>query len=94
MQRFVQERMRATVPGKDPSFYNTHSLRIGGAVSLMALHASELEVKLMGRWSSDECAELYSQLTAERTRHLYERLAATSTIEPQVAAGQHASFWF
>ena len=94
MTRFLQERMRATVPDADPEFYNTHSLRIGGAIALMELGASELEVKLMGRWSSEQCAELYSQLTASRCRSLYERQALSEHIEPQDAASKHLQYWF
>ena len=82
------------MPGADPTFYNTHSLRIGGAIALMELGASELEVKLMGRWSSEECARLYSQLTSSRCRSLYERMSLAEHIDPQQAGSRHLRFWF
>ncbi len=36
----------------DTSLYNTHSLRVGGATEAALQGATDLQVKLMGRWNS------------------------------------------
>ncbi len=36
----------------DPSLYNTHSLRVGGATEAALQGATDLQVRLMGRWNS------------------------------------------
>ena len=60
----------------------------------MALGASELEVRLAGRWSSAECAALYAQLTAERMQGIYERMGGAGAISSQECAQAHIPFWF
>lgn len=44
--------------GRDPAQFGAHSLRIGGATALFAQGASDLDIKSLGRWSSD-CFEIY-----------------------------------
>ncbi|KAG6941418.1 hypothetical protein JG687_00019666, partial [Phytophthora cactorum] len=50
--------------GLDPGRFSTHSVRIGGATSLLNSGADRLEIKLLGRWLSN-AFEDYPVLSAK-----------------------------
>ncbi|OWY95483.1 LOW QUALITY PROTEIN: hypothetical protein PHMEG_00034504 [Phytophthora megakarya] len=55
--------------GYDGARFSTHSIRIGGATSLLNAGADRLVLKRMGRWLSN-AFEPYPVLTAEGSSHL------------------------
>lgn len=55
--------------GLDPRNYSSHSLRVGGATSLLNQHCSPLIIKLLGRWMSN-CFESYPVLLPAGSRGL------------------------
>lgn len=59
----------AQAEGLDPSRFSTHSVRIGGATTLLNAGADRLVIKLLGRWLSS-CFEQYPVLTAEGTKDI------------------------
>ena len=59
----------ATLSGLDPSGFSTHSIRIGGATTLLNAGADRLVIKLLGRWLSN-AFEDYPVLTADGTRDI------------------------
>ena len=55
--------------GLDPRDFSTHSVRVGGATSLLNAGVDSLAIKLLGRWMSS-CFEEYPVQHAQGTRHL------------------------
>jgi hypothetical protein len=55
--------------GLDPGRFSTHSVRIGGATTLLNAGADRLVIKLLGRWLSNSF-EAYPVLTAEGSADL------------------------
>ena len=55
-------------PGTDPRLYGSHSLRIGGASTLLAAGVPPAIIQIMGRWDSDVYAVYcrWSQQSARR----------------------------
>ena len=81
LNRWVQHLMGEI--GEQPSEYGSHSLRIGGATALFAQGASELDIRLMGRWDS-EIYRIYVRANARRAAQLARDMACVevgSTIE-------------
>ena len=72
LNQWVQRLMEAI--GETPSDYGSHSLRIGGATALFANGASELDIRLMGRWDS-EIYRLYVRANARRMAQLARDMA-------------------
>ena len=62
--RAETKRLMALV-GEEPSEFNTHSFRIGGATALFAAGADMTAIKTLGRWSSD-IYQLYVRACRER----------------------------
>ena len=56
-----------TIVGLDPTNYNTHSLRIGGATSMAILGFNESAIKELGRWKSS-CFKLYCRAAPSSLR--------------------------
>ncbi|KAJ8523921.1 hypothetical protein ON010_g17197 [Phytophthora cinnamomi] len=71
----VATALKATVAsaGVPTANYSTHSIRIGGATALLAGEASQLSIKLLGRWVSN-CFEQDPVQAAESTRTLSLRM--------------------
>lgn len=71
----VASALKATAAsaGVPEANYSTHSIRIGGATALLAGEASQLAIKLLGRWVSN-CFEQYPVQAAESTRTLSRRM--------------------
>ncbi|KAE8913471.1 hypothetical protein PF003_g3141 [Phytophthora fragariae] len=67
MANIVKSAARAA--GLDPARFSTHSVRIGGATSLLNSGADRLVLKVMGRWLSN-AFEAYPVLTASGSKHL------------------------
>ncbi|ETK92182.1 hypothetical protein L915_04409 [Phytophthora nicotianae] len=59
--------------GVSPRAYVTHSIRIGGATTLVAGGADRLSIKLLGRWASD-CFEEYPRQSAKASMGLSSRM--------------------
>ena len=59
----------ATSLGANPANYSSHSLRIGGATTLLNQQCSPLVIKLLGRWMSN-CFESYPVLLPAGSRGL------------------------
>ena len=72
LNQWVQRLMESI--GESPSEYGSHSLRIGGATALFANGASELDIRLMGRWDS-EIYRLYVRANARRMAQLARDMA-------------------
>ena len=64
--------------GEDPTVFNTHSYRIGGATALFAAGADMTVIKTMGRWASD-IYQLYVRACMERCCH-WTRLAGSTRV--------------
>ena len=64
--------------GEDPSFFGTHSYRIGGATALFAAGANETVIRTMGRWSSD-LHRLYVRACFDQCCE-WTRLAGSATV--------------
>jgi hypothetical protein len=63
----------AVKTGVPASNYSSHSIRIGGATSLLRGHVDGLVIKRLGRWLSS-CYEGYPVLDSEATRGLSARM--------------------
>ncbi|KAG1709867.1 hypothetical protein DVH05_016882 [Phytophthora capsici] len=63
----------AALAGVSPQAYATHSIRIGGATSLVAGGADRLSIKLLGRWASN-CFEEYPRQSAKASLGLARRM--------------------
>ena len=70
LRKLVKMLMKAV--GRDPDRYGAHSLRIGGATALFAQGASPVDIKALGRWSSD-CFEIYIRTCEHSARSAMAR---------------------
>lgn len=61
----------ARTQGAAPKDYSSHSMRIGGACSLLAAGKSEPVIRLMGRWAS-WCFSVYTRLRPGMLRDVAE----------------------
>ena len=68
--------------GQNPAHFGAHSLRIGGATALFAAGVQPLEIRTMGRWSSD-IYRLYVRACFSKTTAL--TALAGSTVVDDVA---------
>lgn len=59
----------------DPSYYNTHSFRIGAATTAAQARISEAHIKTLGRWRSD-AYQRYIKMPPQELAQLSRRLAS------------------
>lgn len=78
MNEWVQTLM--SLIGEDGSEYGSHSCRIGGATAMFAAGCSALDIRTMGRWSSDIYL-IYVHSDRARAAEVTRRLAST-TVKP------------
>jgi hypothetical protein len=64
--------------GYDPTHWNTHSMRIGGASTLASQNWPAETIMLMGRWSS-ACYVQYLRMNDVRRKKIAASMAAVST---------------
>ena len=62
--------------GEDPDEYGSHSCRTGGATAMFKAGASALDIRTIGRWSSDVYL-IYVHADCERAVEMSRRLAST-----------------
>ena len=72
--KWVKELMERI--GEDPEEYGSHSLRIGGATAMYKYGASALDIRTVGRWSSDVYL-IYVHADRARAAEMSRRLAST-----------------
>ena len=66
--------------GIDPSLISTHSLRSGGATSLLCANVDATTIRLIGRWKSDAMLQYLRTQTAAITHDLSNRMVHSSAI--------------
>ncbi|OWZ11279.1 hypothetical protein PHMEG_00015722, partial [Phytophthora megakarya] len=76
MTRLIKCAARAT--GKDPAHYSSHSMRSGGATSLLSARVEVTTIKLHGRWSSS-AFERYTRYTRQLEEPLAKLMAPKSS---------------
>ena len=78
-------RWAATELGQEEALYASHSLRIGGASTMLACGFSEEDIRRLGRWQSF-CWRRYAHNTREKMRGVSAAMArSTYTV---MTAGQ------
>lgn len=81
----VRSVARAAGEGQDAATFSGRSLRVGGATELAAMGASQLTIKLMGRWDSG-AYRAYTRVSRAQALSLSAAFSRAASVDPSLEA--------